>query len=85
MLVGDGLMTSSIQQLKQCFFTVGCKFIDKTIRAMCFEKVIYTEAGWFVERDRSSGTIGAELYVDAAVVKGLAGDKPGLVVCASCL
>lgn len=24
---------------------------------MCFEKVIYTEAGWFVEPDRSSGTM----------------------------
>ncbi|KAF8401217.1 hypothetical protein HHK36_012146 [Tetracentron sinense] len=62
------------------FFAVaGCKLI-KRIRAMCFEKVVHMEIGWFDDPENSSGAIGARLSADAATVRSLVGDALALLV-----
>ena len=61
------------------FAVAGCRLI-KTIRAKCFEKVVYMEVSWFDEAEYSSGAIGARLSTDAASLRGLVGDALGLVV-----
>ena len=47
---------------------------------MCFEKVVYMEVSWFDEADHSSGSIGARLSADAAMVRSLVGDALSLLV-----
>ncbi|XP_065859872.1 ABC transporter B family member 11-like isoform X2 [Euphorbia lathyris] len=56
------------------FFAVaGSKLVER-IRTMCFEKVVHMEVGWFDEPNHSSGSIGARLSADAAIVRALVGD-----------
>jgi ATP-binding cassette subfamily B (MDR/TAP) protein 1 len=61
------------------FAIAGSKLI-KRIRALCFEKVINMEVGWFDKPENSSGAIGARLSADAANVRGLVGDALAQIV-----
>lgn len=61
------------------FGVAGCRLI-KRVRAMCFEKVIHMEVGWFDEPEHSSGIIGARLSTDASTVRGLVGDALAQIV-----
>ncbi|OVA13521.1 ABC transporter [Macleaya cordata] len=61
------------------FSMAGCRLIRR-IRAMCFEKVVHMEVGWFDEPENSSGAIGARLSADAAAVRSLVGDALALLV-----
>ncbi|GJV17415.1 ABC transporter B family member 21-like protein [Tanacetum coccineum] len=61
------------------FAIAGSKLI-KRIRALCFEKVINMEVGWFDKQENSSGAIGARLSADAANVRGLVGDALAQIV-----
>ncbi|KAG2322558.1 hypothetical protein Bca52824_015771 [Brassica carinata] len=57
----------------------GGKLIRR-IRSMCFEKAVHMEVGWFDEPQNSSGTMGARLSADAALIKALVGDALSLAV-----
>ncbi|KAL9285379.1 putative ABC-type xenobiotic transporter [Arabidopsis thaliana] len=61
------------------FAVAGGRLIQR-IRVMCFEKVVHMEVGWFDEPENSSGTIGARLSADAALIKTLVGDSLSLSV-----
>jgi ATP-binding cassette subfamily B (MDR/TAP) protein 1 len=61
------------------FGVAGCKLIER-IRAMCFEKVVRMEVGWFDEPENSSGAIGARLSADAATLRALVGDALAQIV-----
>ncbi|KAL5863141.1 hypothetical protein ACOSQ3_000655 [Xanthoceras sorbifolium] len=62
------------------FFSVAGSRLIRRIRAMCFEKVVHMEVGWFDEPEHSSGAIGARLSADAASVRALVGDALALMV-----
>ncbi|XP_012084222.1 ABC transporter B family member 4 isoform X2 [Jatropha curcas] len=80
MFLGLASMSFLAYPLRSYFFAVaGCKLI-KRIRAMCFEKLVYMEVGWFDEAGHSSGAIGAKLSADAACLRSLFGDALGLLV-----
>ncbi|KAJ9699966.1 hypothetical protein PVL29_005686 [Vitis rotundifolia] len=80
MFVVLGLVSfSSLPIRSYLFSTAGFKLI-KRIRAMCFKKVVYMEVSWFDEADHSSGSIGARLSADAAMVRSLVGDALSLLV-----
>ncbi|XP_059439255.1 ABC transporter B family member 21-like [Corylus avellana] len=80
MLVVLGLVAFLSSPIKSYFFAVaGCKLIER-IRAMCFEKVVRMEVGWFDEPENSSGAIGARLSADAAIVGTLVGDPLAQIV-----
>ncbi|XP_059436249.1 ABC transporter B family member 21-like [Corylus avellana] len=75
-----GLVAFLSSPIRSYFFAVaGCKLIER-IRAMCFEKVVRMEVGWFDEPENSSGAIGARLSADAATVRALVGDALGQIV-----
>lgn len=61
------------------FSVAGCKLIER-VRALCFEKVVHMEVGWFDVPEHSSGAIGARLSADAALVRALVGDALGMLV-----
>ncbi|KAM1012157.1 hypothetical protein ACFX13_048214 [Malus domestica] len=62
------------------FFSVaGSKLIER-IRLMCFERVVHMEVGWFDEPENSSGSVGARLSADAAIVRALVGDALAQIV-----
>lgn len=74
MFVVLGVASLLAHPARTYFFAVaGCKLIQR-IRAICFEKVVSMEVGWFDLPENSSGAIGARLSVDAATVRGLVGD-----------
>jgi ATP-binding cassette subfamily B (MDR/TAP) protein 1 len=80
MFVVLGLVGFLSSPIRSYFFAVaGCKLIER-IRAMCFEKVVRMEVGWFDEPENSSGAIGARLSADAATVRALVGDTLGQIV-----
>ncbi|KAF5733430.1 ATP binding cassette subfamily B4 isoform 1 [Tripterygium wilfordii] len=56
------------------FFAVAGGRLIRRIRALCFEKVVHMEVGWFDLPENSSGAIGARLSADAASVRALVGD-----------
>ncbi|CAH2063122.1 unnamed protein product [Thlaspi arvense] len=69
-----GVASMVVYPAQTIFFSIaGCKLVQR-IRAMCFEKVVHMEVGWFDETENSSGAIGARLSADAATVRGLVGD-----------
>nr|DAD38460.1 TPA_asm: hypothetical protein HUJ06_009101 [Nelumbo nucifera] len=62
------------------FFSVaGCRLI-KRIRSLCFKNVVCMEISWFDDPEHTSGTIGARLSSDAAMVRGLVGDTLALLM-----
>ncbi|XP_059435410.1 ABC transporter B family member 4-like isoform X2 [Corylus avellana] len=80
MFVVLGLVAFLSAPIRSYFFAVaGCKLIER-IRAMCFEKVVRMEVGWFDEPENSSGAIGARLSADAAIVCTLVGDPLAQIV-----
>ncbi|XP_059438553.1 ABC transporter B family member 21-like [Corylus avellana] len=75
-----GMVAFLSSPIRSYYFAVaGCKLIER-IRAMCFEKVVRMEVGWFDEPENSSGAIGARLSADAATVRALVGDALGQIV-----
>ncbi|CAN1353018.1 ABC transporter B family member 4 [Linum perenne] len=70
-----GLASLVIYPLRSYFFAVAGSRLVQRIRSMCFEKVVHTEISWFDQADHSSGTIGARLSSDAAIVRSLVGDS----------
>ena len=75
-----GLVAFLSAPIRSFFFAeAGCKLIER-IRAMCFEKVVRMEVGWFDELENSSGAIGARLSADAATVRTLVGDALAQIV-----
>ncbi|OVA16637.1 ABC transporter [Macleaya cordata] len=75
-----GVVSLVASPARTYFFAIaGCRLI-KRIRAMCFEKVVHMDIGWFDEPEHSSGAIGARLSADAASVRSLVGDALGLLV-----
>ncbi|KAF5743846.1 ATP binding cassette subfamily B4 isoform 1 [Tripterygium wilfordii] len=56
------------------FFSIAGGKLVRRIRALCFEKVVHMEVGWFDLTENSSGAIGARLSADAASVRALVGD-----------
>ncbi|XP_022757720.1 ABC transporter B family member 21-like [Durio zibethinus] len=69
-----GLASLLASPARTYFFSVaGFKLIQR-IRSMCFEKVVRMEVGWFDEPNNSSGSIGARLSADAALIRALVGD-----------
>jgi ATP-binding cassette subfamily B (MDR/TAP) protein 1 len=74
-------LVSFLSTLIRCYFfsMAGCKLVER-IRAMCFEKVVRMEVGWFDEPENSSGAIGARLSADAVTVWALAGDALAQIV-----
>ncbi|XP_062143486.1 ABC transporter B family member 21-like isoform X2 [Alnus glutinosa] len=80
MFIVLGLVGFVSTPIRSYFFAVaGCKLIER-IRAMCFEKVVRMEVGWFDEPENSSGAIGARLSADAATVRALVGDALAQIV-----
>ncbi|XP_006303137.2 ABC transporter B family member 11 [Capsella rubella] len=61
------------------FAVAGGKLIQR-IRSMCFEKAVHMEVSWFDEPQNSSGTMGARLSADAALIRALVGDALSLAV-----
>jgi ATP-binding cassette subfamily B (MDR/TAP) protein 1 len=75
-----GLIAFLSAPVRSYYFGVaGCKLIER-IRAMCFEKVVRMEVGWFDEPENSSGAIGARLSADAATLRALVGDALAQIV-----
>jgi ATP-binding cassette subfamily B (MDR/TAP) protein 1 len=75
-----GLVAFLSAPIRSFFFAeAGCKLIER-IRAMCFEKVVRMEVGWFDELENSSGAIGARLSADAATARTLVGDALAQIV-----
>ena len=74
-------LVSFLSTLIRCYFfsMAGCKLVER-IRAMCFEKVVRMEGGWFDEPENSSGAVGARLSADAVTVWALAGDALAQIV-----
>ncbi|VVA89733.1 unnamed protein product [Arabis nemorensis] len=61
------------------FAVAGGKLIRR-VRSMCFQKTVHMEVGWFDEPQNSSGTLGARLSADAALIRALVGDALSLAV-----
>ncbi|TQE11535.1 hypothetical protein C1H46_002910 [Malus baccata] len=62
------------------FFSVAGNKLIERIRLMCFERVVHMEVGWFDEPENSSGSVGARLSADAAIVRALVGDALAQIV-----
>ncbi|KAL9262750.1 ABC transporter B family member 11-like protein [Drosera capensis] len=75
-----GLVSLLTNPTRTYFFGVAGGRLIQRIRAICFEKVVNMEVGWFDDPRHSSGAIGARLSADAASVRALVGDALGLLV-----
>ncbi|GAB2226501.1 hypothetical protein Droror1_Dr00022311 [Drosera rotundifolia] len=75
-----GLVSLLANPTRTYFFAVAGGRLIQRIRAICFEKVVNMEVGWFDDPAHSSGAIGARLSADAASVRALVGDALGLLV-----
>lgn len=80
MFIVLGLVSFSTMSMRSYLFAAAGFKLIKRVRAMCFEKVVHMEVSWFDESDHSSGSIGARLSADAAMVRSLVGDALSLVV-----
>ncbi|KAF5743847.1 putative multidrug resistance protein 1 2 [Tripterygium wilfordii] len=75
-----GLASVVVCLAQTYFFSIaGCKLIRR-IRAICFEKVVHMEVGWFDLTENSSGAIGARLSANAAAVRALVGDALAQII-----
>ncbi|KAJ4849542.1 hypothetical protein Tsubulata_048249, partial [Turnera subulata] len=67
MFLALGLASVLINPVRSYFFA--------RIRAICFEKVVNMEIGWFDFPEHSTGAISARLSTDAAIIRSLVGDQ----------
>ncbi|KAJ4835575.1 hypothetical protein Tsubulata_907808 [Turnera subulata] len=70
-----GLASVLINPVRSYFFAVAGSKLIQRIRAMCFEKVVNMEIGWFDFPEHSTGAISARLSTDAAIIRSLVGDQ----------
>lgn len=78
--VALGVTSLIVSPSQMYLFAVAGGKLIRRIRSMCFEKVIHMEVGWFDEPQNSSGTMGARLSADAALIRALVGDALSLAV-----
>ncbi|PON43231.1 ABC transporter [Parasponia andersonii] len=75
-----GIASLVVIPARSYFFSIAGSKLIQRIRLMCFEKVVHMEVGWFDEPEHSSGSLGARLSADAAIVRALVGDALGQLV-----
>lgn len=78
--VALGVTSLIVSPAQMYLFAVAGGKLIRRIRSMCFEKAIHMEVGWFDEPQNSSGTLGARLSADAALIRALVGDALSLAV-----
>ncbi|KAJ4835196.1 ABC transporter B member 11 [Turnera subulata] len=75
MFLALGLASVLINPVRSYFFAVAGSKLIQRIRAICFEKVVNMEIGWFDFPEHSTGAISARLSTDAAIIRSLVGDQ----------
>ncbi|CAG7908886.1 ABC transporter B family member 11 [Brassica rapa] len=78
--VALGVTSLIVSPVQTYLFSVAGGKLIRRIRSMCFEKAVHMEVGWFDEPQNSSGTMGARLSADAALIRALVGDALSLAV-----
>uniref|UniRef100_A0A1J3JST6 ABC transporter B family member 11 n=1 Tax=Noccaea caerulescens TaxID=107243 RepID=A0A1J3JST6_NOCCA len=78
--VALGVTSLIVSPAQMYLFSIAGGKLIRRIRSMCFEKVVHMEVGWFDEPQNSSGTMGARLSADAALIRALVGDALSLMV-----
>ncbi|CAN8295898.1 unnamed protein product [Cochlearia groenlandica] len=78
--VALGVTSLIVSPAQMYLFSVAGGKLIRRIRSMCFEKAVHMEVGWFDEPQNSSGTMGARLSADAALIRALVGDALSLAV-----
>ncbi|CAE5956347.1 unnamed protein product [Arabidopsis arenosa] len=78
--VALGVTSLIVSPSQMYLFAVAGGKLIRRIRSMCFEKAVHMEVGWFDEPQNSSGTMGARLSADAALIRALVGDALSLAV-----
>ncbi|KAF8086658.1 hypothetical protein N665_0615s0008 [Sinapis alba] len=78
--VALGVVSFIVSPAQMYLFAVAGGKLIRRIRSMCFEKAVHMEVGWFDEPQNSSGTMGARLSADAALIRALVGDALSLAV-----
>ncbi|CAH2039117.1 unnamed protein product [Thlaspi arvense] len=78
--VALGVTSLIVSPAQMYLFAVAGGKLIRRIRSMCFEKAVHMEVGWFDEPQNSSGTLGARLSADAALIRALVGDALSLMV-----
>ncbi|XP_010504005.1 PREDICTED: ABC transporter B family member 11-like isoform X2 [Camelina sativa] len=78
--VALGVTSLIVPPTQMYLFAVAGGKLIRRIRSMCFERAVHMEVGWFDEPHNSSGTMGARLSADAALIRALVGDTLSLAV-----
>ncbi|KAG7595575.1 P-loop containing nucleoside triphosphate hydrolase [Arabidopsis suecica] len=78
--VALGVTSLIVSPSQMYLFAVAGGKLIRRIQSMCFEKAVHMEVGWFDEPENSSGTMGARLSTDAALIRALVGDALSLAV-----
>ncbi|XP_019094989.1 PREDICTED: ABC transporter B family member 11-like isoform X2 [Camelina sativa] len=78
--VALGVTSLIVSPTQMYLFAVAGGKLIRRIRSMCFERAVHMEVGWFDEPQNSSGTMGARLSADAALIRALVGDALSLAV-----
>ncbi|XP_010515729.1 PREDICTED: ABC transporter B family member 11-like [Camelina sativa] len=78
--VALGVTSLIVPPTQMYLFAVAGGKLIRRIRSMCFERAVHMEVGWFDEPHNSSGTLGARLSADAALIRALVGDALSLAV-----
>ncbi|CAA7056186.1 unnamed protein product [Microthlaspi erraticum] len=78
--VALGVTSLIVSPAQMYLFSIAGGKLIRRIRSMCFEKAVHMEVGWFDEPQNSSGTMGARLSADAALIRALVGDALSLMV-----
>ncbi|XP_010426878.1 PREDICTED: ABC transporter B family member 11-like [Camelina sativa] len=78
--VALGVTSLIVPPTQMYLFAVAGGKLIRRIRSMCFERAVHMEVGWFDEPHNSSGTMGARLSADAALIRALVGDALSLAV-----
>ncbi|CAD5311532.1 unnamed protein product [Arabidopsis thaliana] len=78
--VALGVTSLIVSPSQMYLFAVAGGKLIRRIQSMCFEKAVHMEVSWFDEPENSSGTMGARLSTDAALIRALVGDALSLAV-----